>query len=146
VSDRWIKKGAFRRALRPMSAVELSLTDIMDKLVVDDGAVQERHVRQPARHVEARKIVGSDAHGGTRQIRLRQEEGPDEQGETILFGHAAQLSDIALATPCWRRRRAKGSAKDCVRLKSDFTTKDTKGTKEKIFLVFLVSFVVEPLF
>ncbi|VFS11917.1 Uncharacterised protein [Citrobacter koseri] len=41
----WIKPGAFVVPYGTMSAVELSLTDMMDKLVVDDwGAVQRRHV------------------------------------------------------------------------------------------------------
>ena len=46
----WIKRGAFVVPYGTMSAVELSLTDIMDKLVVDGlGAMQGGKIRQPAR-------------------------------------------------------------------------------------------------
>ena len=55
----WIKRGAFVVPYGTMSAVELSLTDIMDKLVVDDwGQCKAGPVRQPARACRRRQAVG----------------------------------------------------------------------------------------
>ena len=95
----WIKRGALVVPYGTMSAVELSLTDIMDKIVVDDwGQCQERQVRRAARPCRDRpaergqRFMPSSARSppGTRR-------GRESDDETILFWHRGlSLSDIAL--------------------------------------------------
>jgi ornithine cyclodeaminase len=94
----WIKPGAFVVPYGTMSAVELSLTDIMSKLVVDDwgqckggpyGALRE--------HVNAGKLSETTLYAEMGQIVAGLKPGRESENETILFWHRGlSLSDIAL--------------------------------------------------
>jgi len=94
----WIKKGAFVVPYGTMSAIELSLTDIMDKLVVDDwGQCKGGMFGSLRAHVEAGKLSEATLHGELGEIVCGKKTGRTSDDETILFWHRGlSLSDIAL--------------------------------------------------
>jgi ornithine cyclodeaminase len=94
----WIKKGAFVVPYGTMSAVELSLTDIMDKLVVDDwGQCKGGKFGSLRAHVDAGKLAAETLHAELGQIVAGLKPGRQSDDETILLWHRGlSLSDIAL--------------------------------------------------
>ncbi|MEO6623992.1 MAG: ornithine cyclodeaminase family protein, partial [Burkholderiaceae bacterium] len=94
----WIKPGAFVVPYGTMSAVELSLTDIMSKLVVDDwGQCKGGQFGSLRAHVEAGKLSAQTLHAELGQIVAGLKTGRENASETILFWHRGlSLSDIAL--------------------------------------------------
>ena len=94
----WIKPGALVMPYGTMSAVELSLTDIMDKLVVDDwGQVGAGPFGALRPHVNAGKLTRETLHAELGQIVAGLKPGRESDAETILFWHRGlSLSDIAL--------------------------------------------------
>lgn len=94
----WVKKGAFVVPYGTMSAIELSLTDIMDKLVVDDwGQCKGGTFGSLRAHVEAGKLSEATLHGELGEIVCGKKAGRTSEDETILFWHRGlSLSDIAL--------------------------------------------------
>lgn len=94
----WIKPGALVVPYGTMSAVELSLTDIMDKLVVDDwGQCKGGPFGALRAHVEAGKLSADTLHAELGQIVAGRKPGRERDEETILFWHRGlSLSDIAL--------------------------------------------------
>ena len=94
----WIKPGAFVVPYGTMSAVELSLTDIMSKLVVDDwGQCKGGQFGSLRAHVEAGKLSARTLHAEMGQIVAGLKTGRETQEENILFWHRGlSLSDIAL--------------------------------------------------
>ena len=94
----WIKPGALVVPYGTMSAVELSLTDIMTKLVVDDwGQCKGGKFGSLRAHVEAGKLSETTLHAELGQIVGRLKPGRQSDAETNLFWHRGlSLSDIAL--------------------------------------------------
>ena len=94
----WIKPGALVVPYGTMSAVELSLTDIMAKLVVDDwGQCKGGQFGSLRAHVEAGKLSEATLHAELGQIVAGLKPGREREDETILFWHRGlSLSDIAL--------------------------------------------------
>jgi alanine dehydrogenase len=94
----WIKKGAFVVPYGTMSAVELSLTDIMDKMIVDDwGQCKTGQFGALRAHVEAGKLSEATLHAEMGEIVAGRKAGREREEETILFWHRGlSLSDIAL--------------------------------------------------
>lgn len=94
----WIKPGALVVPYGTMSAVELSLTDIMSKLVVDDwGQCKGGKFGSLRAHVEAGKLSEATLHAELGQIVAGLKPGRQSDDETILFWHRGlSLSDIAL--------------------------------------------------
>jgi alanine dehydrogenase len=94
----WIKPGALVIPYGTMSAVELSLTDIMSKIVVDDwGQCRSGKFGALRAHVEAGKLSAETLHAELGQIVAGLRPGREGDGETILFWHRGlSLSDIAL--------------------------------------------------
>jgi alanine dehydrogenase len=94
----WIKKSAFVVPYGTMSAIELSLTDIMDKLVVDDwGQCKTGMFGSLRRHVETGKLSEATLYGELCEIAAGKKKGRERDDETILFWHRGlSLSDIAL--------------------------------------------------
>ncbi|MEX0759829.1 MAG: ornithine cyclodeaminase family protein, partial [Tistlia sp.] len=94
----WIAPAAFVVPYGTMSAVELDLTDIMDKLVVDDwgqckggpfGALRE--------HVNAGKLSEATLHAELGQIVAGLKPGRESETERNLFWHRGlSTSDVAL--------------------------------------------------
>jgi alanine dehydrogenase len=94
----WIEKGAFVVPYGTMSAIELTLTDIMDKLVVDDwGQCRGGMFGSLRAHVEASKLSEATLYGELGEIVCGRKTGRANDDETILFWHRGlSLSDIAL--------------------------------------------------
>jgi ornithine cyclodeaminase len=94
----WIKPGALVVPYGTMSAVELSLTDIMDKLVVDDwGQCRSGPFGSLRAHVESGALSEETLHAELGQIVAGGKPGRESEDETILFWHRGlSLSDIAL--------------------------------------------------
>ena len=94
----WIKPGALVVPYGTMSAVELSLTDIMSKMVVDDwGQCRSGLFGALRPHVEAGLLSESTLHAELGQIVAGVKSGRENAAETILFWHRGlSLSDIAL--------------------------------------------------
>jgi ornithine cyclodeaminase len=94
----WIKPSAFVVPYGTMSAIELSLTDIMAKLVVDDwGQCRGGQFGSLRAHVEAGKLSEQTLHAEMGQIVAGLRPGRERDDETILFWHRGlSLSDIAL--------------------------------------------------
>jgi ornithine cyclodeaminase len=94
----WVKPGALVIPYGTMSAVELSLTDIMAKIVVDDwGQCASGKFGALRPHVAAGKLSADTVHAELGQIVAGLRPGRESPGETILFWHRGlSLSDIAL--------------------------------------------------
>ncbi len=95
----WIDKGAFVVPYGTMSAVELSLTDIMDKVVVDDwGQCKKGHPFGALReHVDSDRLTEGNLHAELGQIVAGKKTGRERDDETILLWHRGlSTSDIAL--------------------------------------------------
>ena len=106
----WIKPGAFVVPYGTMSAVELSLTDMMDKLVVDDwGQCKGGMFGSLRAHVEAGKLSEHTLHAELGDIVAGTKPGRENDDETILFWHRGlSLSDIALGHTMLKKARALG--------------------------------------
>jgi alanine dehydrogenase len=106
----WIKEGAFVVPYGTMSAVELSLTDVMDKLVVDDwGQCKSGKFGSLRAHVEAGKLTEATLHAELGEIVAGVKPGRESEAETILFWHRGlSLSDIALGHAMLEKGRRLG--------------------------------------
>jgi len=106
----WIEPGAFVVPYGTMSAVELSLTDIMDKLVVDDwGQCKSGQFGSLRAHVESGKLSQATLHAELGEIVAGRKKGRERDDETILLWHRGlSLSDIALGAAMLAKARQKG--------------------------------------
>jgi len=94
----WIKRSAFVVPYGTMSAVELSLTEIMDKVVVDDwGQCKSGPFGSLRAHVESGRLSERTLHAELGEIVAGRKAGREREDETILLWHRGlSLSDIAL--------------------------------------------------
>lgn len=95
----WLKPGALVVPYGTMSAVELSLTDIMSKVVVDDWGQCRKGLPYGAlrQHVDSDRLNEHNLHAELGQIVAGLKPGRQGDAETILFWHRGlSLSDIAL--------------------------------------------------
>ena len=106
----WIKRSALVVPYGTMSAVELSLTDIMDKVVVDDwGQCKGGPFGALRAHVDAGKLSERTLHAELGEIVAGRKPGRERAGETILFWHRGlSLSDIALGAAMLAKARRLG--------------------------------------
>lgn len=95
----WIKKSAFVVPYGTMSSVEFDLTDIMDKIVVDDWGQCRKGLPFGSlrRHVDEGKLTRETLHAELGQIVSGDRPGRESDEETILLWHRGlSTSDIAL--------------------------------------------------
>jgi alanine dehydrogenase len=94
----WIASGALVVPYGTVSALELTLTDIMDKIVVDDwGQAHAGPLGALRAHVDSGRLSESNLYAELGEIVCGAKPGREEPGETILFWHRGlSLSDIAL--------------------------------------------------
>lgn len=106
----WIKPGALVVPYGTMSAVELSLTDIMSKMVVDDwGQCKSGKLGSLRAHVETGRLSEQTLHAELGQIVAGIKPGRERDDETILLWHRGlSLSDIALGRAMLDKARDKG--------------------------------------
>jgi len=93
-----------------MSAVELSLTDIMAKLVVDDwGQCKTGKFGSLRAHVETGRLSEQTLHAELGQVVAGLKPGRESEDETILLWHRGlSLSDIALGHALLSKARSAG--------------------------------------
>ncbi|CAN7174057.1 ornithine cyclodeaminase family protein [Variovorax sp. LjRoot130] len=106
----WIKKGACVIPYGTMSAVELSLTDIMDKMVMDDwGQAKAGPFGALRAHVDSGKLSEKTLHAELGQIVAGLKPGRESEEETNLFWHRGlSLSDIALGSAMLAKAKTMG--------------------------------------
>jgi alanine dehydrogenase len=95
----WIKKGALVMPYGTMSAVELELTDVVDKVLVDDWGQCKKGLPYGSlrQHVDSDRITEENLHAELGQVVAGKSPGRESDDETILFWHRGlSLSDIAL--------------------------------------------------
>jgi ornithine cyclodeaminase len=107
----WIKPGALVMPYGTMSAVELSLTDIMSKVVVDDWGQCRKGLPYGAlrAHVDSDRITEENLHAELGQIVAGLKPGRERDDETILFWHRGlSTTDIALGHAMLEKARNMG--------------------------------------
>jgi alanine dehydrogenase len=106
----WIKKGACVIPYGTMSAVELSLTDIMDKMVMDDwGQAKAGPFGALRAHVDSGRLSEKTLHAELGQIVAGLKPGRQSDSETNLFWHRGlSLSDIALGAAMLEKAKRLG--------------------------------------
>ncbi len=107
----WIKKGALVMPYGTMSAVELSLTDIMDKMVVDDWGQCRKGLPFGAlrRHVDSDRLNEDNLHAELGQIVAGVKAARERDDETILFWHRGlSITDIALGHALLEKGKREG--------------------------------------
>ncbi|AOB31652.1 ornithine cyclodeaminase [Bordetella sp. H567] len=107
----WIKPGALVMPYGTMSAVELSLTDIMSKVVVDDWGQCRKGLPFGAlrAHVDSDRITQENLHAELGQIVAGLKPGREREDETILFWHRGlSTTDIALGQAMLDKARRLG--------------------------------------
>ena len=94
----WVGAGCLVIPYGTMSAVELSLTGVMDKIVVDDwGQCREGQFGALRAHVDAGLLDERTLHAELCEIVVGERPGRESDDERILFWHRGlSLSDIAL--------------------------------------------------
>ena len=107
----WIAKGALVVPYGTMSAVELSLTDIMDKMVVDDWGQCRKGLPFGAlrAHVDSDRLTERNLHAELGQIVAGSKPGRERDDETILFWHRGlSITDIALGHALLTKAKSAG--------------------------------------
>jgi alanine dehydrogenase len=94
----WISPGALVVPYGTVSAVELSLTDVMDKVVVDDWRQAQAGPLGALRvHVDSGRVTAESLHAELGQIVAGLRPGRESAQETILFWHRGlSITDVAL--------------------------------------------------
>lgn len=94
----WIAPGALVIPYGTVSAVELDLTEIMDKIVVDDwGQAGSGPLGALRAHVDSGRLSAGNLHAELGQIVAGVRPGRERPDETILFWHRGlSITDIAL--------------------------------------------------
>ncbi len=105
----WIKQGALVIPYGTMSAVEINLTDIMDKVVMDDWGQANGIFGALRAHVDQGKLTRETLHGELGQIVAGEIPGRQSDSETILFWHRGlSLSDIGLGHAMLEKAKGMG--------------------------------------
>ena len=106
----WIARGALVVPYGTMSAVEDSLTDVMDKMVVDDwGQARAGPFGALRRHVDSGRLSEATLHAELGEIVAGRKPGRERDDETILFWHRGlSLSDIALGAALLEKAKRLG--------------------------------------
>jgi alanine dehydrogenase len=94
----WVEPGCLVIPYGTVSAVELTLIDVMDKIVVDDwGQARAGPFGALRAHVDSGRLNEGNLHAELCQIVVGDRPGRESDDERILFWHRGlSLSDIAL--------------------------------------------------
>jgi alanine dehydrogenase len=106
----WIEPGCLVIPYGTMSAVELTLTDVMDKVVVDDwGQARAGTFGALRAHVDSGRLDEGSLHAELCEIVVGDKPGRESEEERILFWHRGlSLSDIALGHAMLEKARVLG--------------------------------------
>jgi ornithine cyclodeaminase len=104
----WVEPGTLVIPYGTISAVELSLTSVMDKIVVDDwGQATAGQFGALRRHVDQGLLTRENLHAELGQIVAGLRPGRERPDERILFWHRGlSITDLAVAHLIWRRAEA----------------------------------------
>jgi ornithine cyclodeaminase len=105
----WIEPGALVIPYGTMSAVELSLTDIMDKVVVDDWGQCRKGLPFGAlrQHVDSGRLHEGNLYAELGDIVAGHKPGRESDAETILFWHRGlSITDIGLGHAMLEKARS----------------------------------------
>jgi ornithine cyclodeaminase len=106
----WVEPGCLVVPYGTMSAVELTLTDVMDKVVVDDwGQARAGKLGALRAHVDTGRLSEETLYAELCQVVVGDRPGRERDDERILFWHRGlSLSDIALGHALLEKARRKG--------------------------------------
>jgi alanine dehydrogenase len=106
----WIAPGALVIPYGTVSAVELSLTDVMDKVVVDDwGQAGAGPLGALRAHVDSGRLTADTLHAELGQILAGARAGRENDAERILFWHRGlSITDIVLGEALLDKASASG--------------------------------------
>lgn len=107
----WIKRTGFIVPYGTMSAVEFDLTDIMDKIVVDDWGQCRKGLPYGSlrQHVDADKVTEESIHGELGQLVAGLRPGRESDSETNLLWHRGlSTSDIAIGHAMIEKSKSMG--------------------------------------
>jgi ornithine cyclodeaminase len=106
----WISAGALVIPYGTVSAVELDLIEIADKVVVDDwGQAGIGPLGALRAHVDTGRLTEANLHAELGQIVCGDRPGRERPDETILFWHRGlSTTDIALAEALLAKARERG--------------------------------------
>lgn len=106
----WVKPGAVVIPYGTVSAVELDLTDAMDKIVVDDwGQAGAGPLGALRAHVDSGRLTEGNLHAELGQIVCGERPGRERDDERILFWHRGlSITDVALGETMLAKARALG--------------------------------------
>ena len=106
----WVAPGTLVIPYGTVSAVELSLTGVMDKIVVDDwGQATVGPFGALRAHVDTGLLTKDRVHAELGQIVAGHRPGRERPDERILFWHRGlATTDLAVAHLIWRRAEALG--------------------------------------
>jgi alanine dehydrogenase len=101
----WVKPGAFVVPYGTISAVELDLLDVMDKVIVDDWReAQSGRFGALRRHVDTGRLSATSLYAELGQIVTGQRPGRERDDERILLWHRGlAILDIAVGLAILRR-------------------------------------------
>ncbi len=110
LATEWISRGALVVPYGTVSAVDLELTAIMDKIVVDDwGQVGAGPLGALRAHVDSGRLSQRNLHAELGQIVSGARPGRERDDETILFWHRGlSITDIALGQALLAKARSAG--------------------------------------
>jgi alanine dehydrogenase len=106
----WIQPGALVMPYGTVSAVELGLLEIMDKIVVDDwGQAHAGPLGALRVHVDSGRLSEDNLYGELGSIVAGSLAGRERDDETILFWHRGlSITDIALGEAMLAKARERG--------------------------------------
>ena len=106
----WIAPGALAIPYGTMSAVELSLTDVIDKVVVDDwGQCKQGRFGSLRAHVETGRLTEETLHAELGEIVVGAKPGRERDDERILFWHRGLgTTDVAVGALLYERACERG--------------------------------------
>jgi ornithine cyclodeaminase len=106
----WVRPGTLVIPYGTVSAVELSLTSVMDKVVVDDwGQATIGPFGALRRHVDGGLLTRETLHAELGEIVAGRCSGRERPEERILFWHRGlATTDVAVAHLIWARAEALG--------------------------------------
>ena len=112
----WVKTGATVIPYGTMSALELSLTDIMGKIVIDDfGQFRAGKLGALRPQIDAGTVSEDTVFGELCEVVTGQKPGRESDDETILFWHRGlSLSDIALGAAMLDKANSLGIGQELV--------------------------------
>jgi ornithine cyclodeaminase len=110
LSTSWVAPGALVIPYGTVSAVELDLTDVMDKVVVDDwGQAGIGPLGSLRKHVDSGRLTAETLHAELGQILCGDRPGRERDDERILFWHRGlSITDVALGQAMLAKARSLG--------------------------------------